>query len=262
MGQNLHVVIAVPSGEMWHRKFGLSLAMMVIDFMSHIPGCSEQQLRVFCKKGTILPNSRQELVEQAIDIGASHILFVDADQSFPPDTLRRLLAHKVPVVGCNIPIKVFPSTPTARAKTDSPRGELVFSEGKEGLERVWRLGTGVMLIDLRVFKHLPKPWFALTWKDDSGNFEGEDWYLCKILEEAGYFVYVDHTLSMEVGHWGEMNYTHDLILTPKFKEREELNGPLTPELKGHSKEAADEGGKSEIENVQRRGKDVQVVCGA
>src|SRR6185503_9300822 len=51
--------------------------------------------------GTIIPNLRNQLVKVAIDNKASHILFIDSDMRFPPDTAQLLKTHNLDVVGAN-----------------------------------------------------------------------------------------------------------------------------------------------------------------
>ena len=72
-----------------------------------------------------------------------------------------------------------------------------------------------MLIDLAVFEHLPKPWFNITWREDDQQFEGEDWFFCKRLQDAGIPIYYDNGLSEEIGHWGYMEFRHEHVPMPR-----------------------------------------------
>lgn len=212
----------------------MSLIGLVSDFSRQFVGCPTQQIRIFHKKGSILPQLRQQLVEDALKQGASHMLFVDSDQVFPAETLRALYEHHLPVVAANIPTKMFPANPTARKMVNGKLESVYSTERATGLERVDRVGTGIMLLDMRVFARLgPKPWFNLKWKEETGDFMGEDWYFCELLEKAGYNIYIDHDLSREIGHIGSLTYTHDLILRGRLEEevkRRELNAGLIPKL--------------------------------
>lgn len=212
--KQLSVVVGIPGPDIWDAKFAMSVIAMVADFGQNavFPHISEHLIRVFHKKGSILPQLRQELVEEALSIEATHLLFLDSDQTFPPDTLRRLLLWERPVVACNIATKRFPSDPTARRFNGTLQGELVYTrEGDIGLERVWRVGCGVMLVDLTIFARLPKPWFLVDWYAEHNKFGGEDWHFCKVLEDAGYWIYIDHELSLDVGHRGFFEYKHDSV---------------------------------------------------
>ena len=187
----------------------MSLAGMCMRFMvERLPWAKSQTLRVHNKRGSILPQLREELVREALSGGATHILFLDSDQTFPSDTLHRLLSWKLPFVACNVAIKTFPSVPTARAHDPSKaQGQLIYSTGP-GLERVWRVGLGVALIESRVFRAIEEPWFGIKYMPD-GTFMGEDWFLCEKVEAAGFPIHVDHGLSLQIGHIGDLEYVHD-----------------------------------------------------
>jgi hypothetical protein len=214
-GKKLKLVIAVPSRDEWLAKFGMSLLFMVQQLNNQIPGFAEQQAVVLNKRGSILAQMRQKIIEQALAMQATHVLFVDSDQTFPADLVHRLLQHNVPVVACNVATKTIPSSPTARAKGDTPAGVPVPTlETSTGLQKVWRIGTGVMLIDLRIFKRpgMEAPWFSQRWDETIGEYVGEDWAFCEKLESAGVHIYIDHDVSKEIGHVGTMEYDHSLVV--------------------------------------------------
>ncbi len=143
-------------------------------------------------------------MQQGLDEGFSHLLFLDCDQTFPSSTMRRLLVHKKPVVAANVATKGFPTKPTARRV-----GDLVYTtENSKGLEQVDRVGTGIMMIDLSIMSSIPKPWFSASSVAEDGEQYGEDWWFCQQLEKSGIPIYIDHDLSWEVGHLGEFEYCH------------------------------------------------------
>ena len=156
----------------------------------------------FCRcASSSVVRARTELVRVALDWGAEHLLWLDSDQTFPTNTLTRLLAIGRPVVGCNISTRSEPLRPTARDKDD----KLVFTradQAKRGLvEEVGYLGFGVMLTAAEIFRKLPQPWFLMP--NENGTILGEDYYFCRQARAAGYSVFVDHGLSAKVGHIGE-----------------------------------------------------------
>ncbi len=148
-------------------------------------------------------------IEDALMQDCTHALFLDTDQIFPMDTAHRLLKWKKSIVACNVPLKVMPSFPTARARSDSPFGSPIFSPNSSvGLEKVWRVGAGVMMIDLAILEKIEKPWFEIRYSDKHAQFVGEDWYFVKKVEDVGFDVFVDHELSRQIGHVGQFQYTH------------------------------------------------------
>lgn len=212
MAKKLKLVVATPSTNTWMADFGMCLAMMANDLARPIRGFDEQAVRFVNKKGSILPQLRNQLMRDASAQGATHVLWIDSDQTFPRDTARRLLAHDVPVVACNIATKTFPSNPTARTKSEARvGGDLVYSHNQSGLQRVWRVGTGIMLVRMSALEGMEQPFFNITWSDALQNHVGEDWYFCEKLEKRDVAIRVDHDLSKEVGHVGDYTFDHDLI---------------------------------------------------
>ncbi len=217
MARRLDVVIGLMTRNP-HRSFTKSLLQLYAYSCAKWPGWDNTVPKVHFKTATILPQGRQELVDDAIKAGATHLLFIDDDQSFPPHTLHQLVEHRKPVVAANVAIKRFPSAPTARKKMAESYGKPVFTYADDNrLERVWRIGCGVMLINLEVFEKMPRPYFGITWLEDEQRFEGEDWFLCRRLEALDIPIYIDHGISWEVGHWGECEFGHEMVLAAQLQ---------------------------------------------
>lgn len=207
---DVKLALCVPSDGMWKADFGFSLAAMCVQ-IACVPFENDQQRNVVVleKRMSTLPRARQELLEDALLQGCTHALFLDSDQAFPNDTAHRLLAANKPVIACNIALKVVPSFPTARMRGPTHFGIPLSSHGRSGLEKVWRIGTGIMLIDLSIVRDLPKPWFEIRWSDKANQFVGEDWYFLGKLEKAGHGdFWIDHDLSRQIGHVGHFMFTH------------------------------------------------------
>ena len=202
MAKKLKLFIAVPSTHLWEATFGMSLIFMTNYLAAHpVEGYRDVEYQIFNKRGSLLANMRQWLVEQAIKDDYTHLLFVDSDQTFPPDLVHRLLQNDKQVVACNISTKKMPPDPTARQLgKGKPTGELVYSHGTVGLEQVWRVGTGIMLLRLSLFKRdgMEPPWFDQRWNEKLNAYTGEDWCFCEKLEAAGVRIFIDHEVSCEV----------------------------------------------------------------
>lgn len=211
--KELRVVVGVPSGGTWYAQFGMCLMNMVLMMQNPPEGCTIQT-RIHNTRGSILPRSRQNIIDRALRSGATHVLFVDSDQTFPAETFHQLYSHGKPVVAANIPTKSLPANTTARVKSDDPWGMEVITGAEDvSLEAVWRVGTGVMLIDLEIFEWVdwPQPIFTQEWAEEIQDYHGEDWGFCKWLESCGIPIFVDHALSNTIGHIGELVYTHDAV---------------------------------------------------
>jgi GT2 family glycosyltransferase len=148
--------------------------------------------------------SRRKLVDIALDWGAHWLLWLDADQIFPPDTLTRLLGRRQAIVGANCrrrdPSAVFPTAYTNKDGKPAP----VFPHG-DGIEQVLHLGMAVCLTHAEVFRKIGRPYFFEEMLDDGIHAFGEDVSFCHKAREAGFPVHVDHALSMEVGHIADID---------------------------------------------------------
>lgn len=208
---NPSVMIAIPSGSDWKADFGMSLAGLMASINRPLKnGKQIEMLRLWNTKGSILSRSRQTLVRKAQEDGVSHILFLDSDMTFPQWALHRLLDLELMCVAANCATKMLPSTPTARQYDPmNLAGEQVYSIPENNLvEEVWRVGTGVMLINMKVFDKVPSPWFDITWNEALQDYTGEDWNFCKKLQDSGIPIHVDHVLSQHIGHIGSYTFTH------------------------------------------------------
>lgn len=200
------LIIAIPSQTHVHADFALCLANMFSDLSQPIAGWVIQFAPVNIKT-SILAKSRQKLVEFALENKATHLLFIDSDMVFPPATARGLLTADLPVIAANCPTKTFPSIPTARDfDINLPAGKPVpIQDGP--VREVWRVGTGIMMLQLDIFKNMPRPWFGNRWEPRIQDIVGEDWFFCEQLQEAGHKIYIDQRLSITIKHIGEYSWS-------------------------------------------------------
>lgn len=209
----MKIAIGIPSTGMWHADFAMSLLNLVMTFHAEARvGNLNDELRVIHNRGSILPKQRREIVRSALDWGADYLLWIDSDHTFPNYLLTRLLRHKKDVVAINCVTKSTPASPTARLKSaEIMYGEPTFSVSGKGLEKVWRVGTGVMLVKADVYRTTGPDIFHMFYRAEVDNYQGEDWSMCEAMEDKGFEIFVDHDLSLEVGHIGFLNYKHDLV---------------------------------------------------
>ena len=223
--QDLNVAVIVPSGTTWHAEFAVSLIGLMGYFpRNKVPGYRSSEIRVVNIRSSLLPKSRLDGLKSAKAINASHLLYLDSDHTFPPYMLNKLLRWNKDIVAANCVTKSIPAMTTARYFNPSdPQGTPVFSDAGEMkiLDRVWRVGTGVMLLSRKAYMQIPHDAFAVKYMPGADTYQGEDWTMCEALEKAGVPIYVDHLVSREVGHVGNLNYKHDYVGTIKREEIEE-----------------------------------------
>lgn len=196
----MKVAICTPAYGDVRAQFADSLAQLLIQSPARVPGV---ELAYFTMTSSDLAASRATIAAAAIDQGAEWLLWIDSDQSFPPDTLARLLAADKPVIGCNYPRRAFPIAPLAQRIEDGKWQPVVTDAARAQagtIEQVQLMGLGLCLVSAEVMRGLPRPWF---------RFEGagEDTYFFSKLSQAGVPVFVDHGLSWEIGHIGVHNFS-------------------------------------------------------
>ena len=138
--------------------------------------------------------NRTALVQEAIDKGATHILFVDSDMQFPSDTLEKMLAHNKDIVGVEYNKRKFPLEPVFEQPNKS-----------DTLYETNVAGTGLMLIKLSIFEKITNdPWFTFGRNAKGETTVGEDVWFCNVARDAGFQVWIDPTIK--VFHLGEYGY--------------------------------------------------------
>lgn len=144
---------------------------------------------------------RNNLVEKAFEIGATTLMMMDVDQVYHPQTITRLLSHRLPVVGALVHRRYppFDSLMLKSVEIDERRnGYVSIDEWKDGdLVEVDATGGGCLMFNMQVFRKMPRPWFKASLNPD-GSVLGEDIHFCQELKAAGYRIFVD--TSVPAGH--------------------------------------------------------------
>lgn len=201
------IAIAVPARDQVHTSFAYDLAMMMAAW-TYKNKDNDDNIMLYTSKGTLIVNQRQDLVLQAINDGCSHILFLDSDMRFPKDTLDRLLAHNKPIVAGSYATRRLPCK-TVAFENDHNWDCVYTTPDKTGLESVAAVGMGCMLIRLDIFATMNLPYFMIGYSPNSQQFTGEDIFFCRKARATGFDVLIDHDLSRELGHVGELEFRHE-----------------------------------------------------
>lgn len=141
--------------------------------------------------------NRNLIIEQALNLGCTHVFFMDDDVILPFDALTRLLTHDKDIVSGLYLMRNYPHKPIAfDTYDDAGRCHHLDIQNKSGLIEVCATGLGCLLIKTDVFRQLEKPWIRMgelesdTWCDDLGFY--------KRAREAGYTGWLDTDVC--VGH--------------------------------------------------------------
>lgn len=150
---------------------------------------------VVTKEGAILHWNREHIALKSIELGSTHLLFIDSDMSFPADAAERLLARDKDIIGVQYNLRKFPKTSTVKI-WDENRKELMEDQGN-GLIKVAAVGTGFLLIKTSVFEKLDHPWFFWESNADGTVKTGEDSWFCQKARKAGYDIWCDTTVAIK-----------------------------------------------------------------
>ena len=201
-GPALRVAVCVPSGDMVHMDFAVSLARMLSDMTQRrIPSVLVNE------KSAILPQGRQKLVNRALEFEATHLLFLDSDMTFPPETAARLLSHGRDIVGIAASTRL---EGRQRVTAMVRWGERLALGPDDGLVEADYVGCAGMLVKADIFRRMDKPYFPARFieeRDGRDIWMGEDYGFCDKARELGFTVLVDAKLSYAFGHLGQKNFT-------------------------------------------------------
>lgn len=210
------VAICVPSGDMVHADFAMSLAGMTFVCSAYKVGdrlYDAIPIAIINTKGSLVVNNRNKLIEEARGLGVDYVLFVDSDIVLHPHALRRLLAHDKDIVGATYIQREEPHRLLGKMKD----GETIHDALVTGyqvdttqLQEVSALPGGCLLIKLSVFDGLSKPYFqtpAHVEPDGTPWVEGEDYFFCRQARAAGHSIWLDWQLSVSLSHIGQTRNT-------------------------------------------------------
>lgn len=175
----------MPTNRGVKPKCASSLMQLVAHSKNVIPIVSE--------RGYNTAENRNWLVAQAIKKDCTHILLVDDDMIYEPDSLERLLAHDKDIVGG-----------TAYTKYEQQELIIEYLDEKEGdLFKCAAIGGGLLLIKTKVFLKIKQPWFGYKWNGGMVSMSN-DWFFCYNARENGYDIWADMTLKPK--HLGEYEF--------------------------------------------------------
>jgi len=208
-GKPVKVYIASPVGDMcpafWANdmyKFGAYNAIHGIN------------TGIIMASGSLIPKQRNTLVKAVLqDESFTHIMWLDSDLRFPPSTLERLLAHKLPIVCATYTERSYPFRPTAFPDFDDPGLRIFTTPENTGLVEIKSAGFGCVLVETDYLRKMSKPWFMVGYNTETDSCIGEDiYFFYKFAKETGAKVMMDYDLTKEILHIGrfEFSYMHAL----------------------------------------------------
>ena len=202
------VCIGFPSPDLIDVQFHTSLMQLITESARFVPLSLTNAI-----SSRIAPN-RNAIVENARQVGATDILWVDSDSIFPPHSLMQLLVHEKDIVCATTSRRKGNDRSALAVPLDFPS----ITPGQK-LVKMKHIGFPFMLTKMSVFDKMDelglatdKCYFAEPprhmmkekgW-DVNGNDSviGEDEYWCAMALRAGFDIWCDMELSMQIGHVG------------------------------------------------------------
>ena len=212
----LPVVIGVPYAGGWLRDA----------FVRSLMPLAEQCLGVLWEPGPRVGFLRNNLAKRFLQMPeAEWLLYVDADQVFPAETLDRLLRMEGWVNSGLYCARLDAALPIAKIKDAHGVYQPLRSEVVRAGEvvEVDSVGMGCCLVHRRVFETVPFPWSEARYYEADGRWKvlGPDVDFCEKVRASGFKVLVD--CGLLVGHIA------DRVMIPSYEPRvlyEEVSDPV------------------------------------
>lgn len=150
-----------------------------------------------CKGHMLRANSgsidvmRNSIVASAQELNCTHLMFLDTDMIFPPDTISRLAAHDLDIVG-GLCFKRWPPFHPTLYTGERYKLEFIYPYD-DGLVEVTATGAACLLIKMEVFNKIKYPWFKFD-KTPDNRMVGEDINFCYKAADVDYKLYVDTSI--------------------------------------------------------------------
>lgn len=182
--------------------------------------CDEREIRTSFSRhlGSLLPNQRQQCVDEAMERQTDYLLCLDSDMVFPQDALCQLMAHDVDAVSGMYFKKTPPFyTVCAQYDPDKETMNMIMDWEEDSMFEVDGTGGGFLLVKTSVLRGISRPHF-MPYATKNHEIMGEDYAFCLKLKEAGFKLWLDSSLQLQ--HIGEYPFgVHDYHRVRMMNER-------------------------------------------
>lgn len=196
MSKITSVTVAIPSMG--------SIKTFTVASIVHILGTMKIPVYFSLPVHTYIHEARRICVEEARQTGCSHLFFLDSDMLVCGDVIMKLAEHNKMVVGALYNEKKMPPVHTVKVMENGKLEIKNTDNLPRQIFKCYAVATGCMLIDMRVFDKLEKPWFFYNYFEDGRIDYGEDVWFCDRVQKAGFDVWCDPTI--DIRHIGDFAY--------------------------------------------------------
>jgi hypothetical protein len=212
--QRVKLAVGIPTAGKIAAACAQSLIGLALELTRRnlYPEATKQEHFFVFQQSSVIAGNRESMAARALADDATHLLFVDDDISFPPAAVGQLAERKLPIVGCNYRVRFNPAPFMAH----NLAGERIeTTEQSSGVQEVDYIGFGLCLIDMDVFRQMPRPWFVNEWDVATQRHTTEDVPFFRAARKAGIVSYVDHDASKLIAHVGEHHYRYNDVFPEK-----------------------------------------------
>ncbi len=178
---NFHLAIGIPC----------DFPMVPIAFFQSMMVMERPSFELLMNDNGHIDDLRNNLVMMAQKACCTQLIMMDTDMVYHPQTIPRLLSHRLPIVGALTFRRYPPFDPLLMSKPEGAKKYQLTEGWEEGdLVEVDATGAGCLMFDMEIFSSMPYPWFKMR-KNPDGSPIGEDIGFCQDLKAAGYKIFVD-----------------------------------------------------------------------
>lgn len=220
-----NVFFATPCyGGMLTDQFFLSMFKLQQLLMHH-----EINFRVTTLRNeSLVTRARNILVSMFLDTDCSHLMFIDADIEFEPDSVIRMLAMDKPIIAGAYPKKTLPIDYAINLKFKDPQRTQI--NVQDGAVEVLDASTGFFLIKREVIEKMILEHPELHYKNDSSidpkfnrncyalfdthldprdnRYLSEDYFFCRLWQKMGGQIWLDP--NTKLNHIGSYTFQGDI----------------------------------------------------
>jgi hypothetical protein len=192
--------------------------------------CAQQKLDVTFYPifwDSLISRARNAAAAEFLSSDATHLLFIDADISFDPEDVLKLIRSNKDVICSPYPKKYIKDNPND-GRPFEPVDFAVSGSMRKVSEKEYEIqsvATGFLLIKRKVFENLIDKYPEIEYVNDIDGYgpgkvmhdffrvhinpntkiyESEDWGFCTLWRNMGGKVYARNDISL--GHWGWKEY--------------------------------------------------------
>lgn len=230
-GSHIHFCIPCYGGQLNEGFFASFIKFAILAMKHNIPFSLDTMVNE-----SLIPRGRNNLVAKFLaNKQATHLMFIDADIRFEPESVLRLILHNVGVACGLYPMKGIPIKYVLNIVPNARRNGSLFE--------VSTSGTGFMLIKREVIEELCAKMPELKYKDslnlgkqyephmyalfdtmidENGHYLSEDWTFCKRVREVlRKPIWIDTEIQLD--HQGFYSFAGDVNHIKKLTDEWQKN---------------------------------------